>query len=271
MRVLLLIIIVTHLIKQGAFASIVICVYNNGAIYLAADSRVTAVAKTANTISATPKLLKFQKTCCAAITGNYGSDFYSKDTGKLIADINLLTELRIICERDYSSTERLTFRIKSVCNTLSESYAGFTELCRLTGLKADGASLMFAGYDNERTNFFVSVYYIGKTNNPPFVEVFNSGTSSTYLGVMGEDAFLGAVLFSPQDLPNKVEQSDELRVVLSSIRLGVPISESRMKQTILALFELHKKYATSMSADKGWIGEPYLIYEITKTEVKQLQ
>jgi hypothetical protein len=66
-------------------------------------------------------------------------------------------------------------------------------------------------------------------------------------------------------------RSSDFSVTIVGLFAGIPMPQERMVSCLLEMFRLHKLYAATFTNDKGWIGEPYVIYKITKTGVEQIR
>ena len=49
-----------------------------------------------------------------------------------------------------------------------------------------------------------------------------------------------------------------------------PIADERLTDCMVETFRVHKKHASRFQFDPGRIGEPYVVYKITKEKLERL-
>ena len=251
-----------------AEASLVICVYNSNAVYIASDSLVAEAHGAMKYQS--EKVFKLGETHMVGVTGQYGSDFIDDRTRKPICTVNLLSDLETQCKLLCSTTNSLEAKIQTIMNVLATNSAIYARLCSLAQNPNDGIALFFTGYDESNQRFFGSYSHMRGTSQPTLAAEFDSRTNSTSIYFLGEDRFLGTLLRNPERLPS-VGQSQGVVETLEHLNHGLPVAEDRLVNSLMEMFALHKTYASTYTTDKGWIGEPYVIYRITKKGISKLR
>jgi hypothetical protein len=253
---------------HSLMASLVICIYNNNELYVASDSCSTVVPKI-ETINSpvmqfqTKKIFKVTDTCCVSITGDFGMSLSNQITGQM-SKIFLPNGLETVCSNLNLAAEPLQSDIATVISRFNVRYSDYVNQALATGGNSkdiNGTRICFWGYDGSTHEFFGSSCYFNGTNDIILEAAFDSASSPNYIGLQGEDAFLPSVIRGPEKFAEL--HSNEFSKTIKDIYRGTPVSEASMMNCILEMFHLHKTYAAQMSSDKGWIGEPYVIYKIT--------
>jgi hypothetical protein len=252
---------------RSLMASLVICIYHNDELYVASDSCSTFVPKTGTVNDPvmqfqTKKIFKVTDTCCVSITGDFGMSLSNQITGQMSKTF-LPNELENICSNLNLAAEPLQSDIATVISRFNVRYSDYVNQVLATrGNSKDinGTRICFWGYDGSTHEFFGSSCYFNGTNDIILEAAFDSASSPNYIGLQGEDAFLPSMIREPEKFAEL--HSDEFSKTIKGIYRGTPVSEESMMNCILEMFHLHKTYAAQMSSDKGWIGEPYMIYKI---------
>jgi hypothetical protein len=137
----------------------------------------------------------------------------------------------------------------------------------------DPFKLQFIGFDPASSAFLSCVYSFHSTNATSFHTNFYFGPNQHGFGVgfQGEVNFLSALVFRRDPELAKLCRK-ELRKNLQELCLPTSrIPEQRLAQCLLEMFRLHKEHAARLGFDKGRIGEPYVIYKITKDRITQIR
>jgi len=251
------------------YGSLVISYYSGKALYLATDSLVTGVDGLNSYKS--EKVFSFGKNQMVALTGEYGTQISDKSTGKTVADLNLLSHLKARCELLCRSTNSLRTKIESILKDLESKSADYAQFCAHFGKTNTGIGVFFAAYDEVDKTFLGFYCQMFGTNHPALTTAFDSRTNQTFLGVMGEDHFLGTLLASPKTLP-PLHESKALSETLTALKQGLPVPEEKLTASLLEIFRLHKSFAKIITSgeDKGLIGEPFVIYRIMSEGIEKL-
>jgi hypothetical protein len=238
-------------------------------MYLATDSLVTGMGGLDDYNS--EKVFRFGKNQMVALTGEYGTHVVDKSTGKTVFDLNLLSELKAQCERLRVSTNSLRAKIESILNDLDSKCAEYAQFCARFGKTNAGIGVFFAAYDDATKTFLGRYCQMFGTNHPALTTAFDSRTNQTFLGVMGEDHFLGTLLTSPQTSA-RLHQSKALSETIAALKQGLPVPEDKLTASLLEIFRLHKSYAKVITSgqDPGLIGEPFVIYRIISEGIERL-
>lgn len=257
-----------------SFASLVICIYYNNQIYLGSDSLVHGQGgeKDFNT----PKIFQIADTCCVSITGNYGSTFRDTKTASIVLQIILPLELEKIC-RDLNSTHQpLEYKINTVIQQFGLKYVDcFRKLLSIgeDPRKIEDTRICFVGYDPLTKSFFQKSCLFRGTNQAALETRFerNSTSSEPYFSFQGEDHFLTALLTSSDDMFMKLRSDAFKRTMSQLVRFDSFVSDDSVANLMLEMFSLHKTNAASTGSDKGFIGEPYVIYKITSEQTSKIR
>ena len=256
-------------------ATLIIGLYNNDAVYLASDSRMTqpqgnGTRRTFNV----RKIFPISDTYCVSIANNYGGLIQETNTG-IVSLLLLPLELEVMCSNAYTVKQPIQSKITSIVSDFNSKYCEYME-SRLSPptIGEDVATrLCFWGYDDSRKAFICSSYLFDRTNRvPEGITFFVRGTNhvGSPVSLQGETTFLPAVLLA-KDKALAQLRTDELSITFGTIMAEVPIAENRVKDCILQMFELQKTHAAAYSTDKGWVGEPYVIYKLTKQGIVKLR
>jgi hypothetical protein len=266
MKTLLPVILVFALCQQS-WASLVIGIFNNDTLFVAADSQASELSSDKKMIHR--KIFKASDTCCVAITGQLGST-YKKDS-QVVGRVMLSEDLELISREVCLTTNLPREKISRVVSKFDSRYREFCAWQRKTGFEVQLTHLCFWGYDRMATNFFCGSYVYSNTNVVYSVP-FQRGAKAAGKPIMfvGENEFLPA-LISAKSGPLKELKSHEFERLTSEIlNEESPVPEREIEHYILELFDLHSKYAAKFSANKGRIGEPYVIFKITKETAVEL-
>lgn len=271
----ILILTLLLLISPLSMATLIIGIYNNGTVYLASDSQM--MARESNDTNATLRVRKvfpISDTYCVTIANNYGG--HIEDPITIQRSILLFpTELAIMCSNAHSAKRPIQSRIASLVADFDVRYSEYIQkkVPKTRGGKDVATLLSFWGYDDSRKAFICYSYYFEETNQLPRESTFLvRGTNHIggAIALEGEARFLPAVI-GAKDGPLAQLKSAELGTFFEAIIAEVPIAESHMTNCIVQMFELQRKYAAAYSTDKGWVGEPYMIYRLTTNKFVRLR
>ncbi len=266
-------VVLTLMPWNPSFASLVICIYHNNQLYLGSDSLVHGEGGEKN--FNTPKIFPIADTCWVSITGNYGSTFRDTKTGSIISRIILPLELGQIC-RDLNATNQpLEYKIITVAQQFGSKYIDCFEKRLSTGedlRKIEDTRICFVGYDPSTKSFFQKTRLFQGTKQAPLETKFerNSKINDPVFSFQGEDNFLPALLTSSDEIFIKL-RSDDLKRTMSQLRRpDSVVSDESVTNLMLEMFSLQKAKASSTVPDKGFIGEPYVIYKITTEQTTKI-
>lgn len=260
---------------HSLMASLVICVYQNNELYVASDSCSTIVPKAGTTdVPVThfqsKKIFKVADTSCVSITGGFGNSLTDQNNGQTSV-VFLPNELENICNNLNSKTGQLQSDIATTVLRFNMRYSNYVNHALAAGVNnkdIDGTRICFWGYDDSTRVFFGLSCFFQGTNSMVLEPAFDSASTPVYIGIQGEDTFLPSIIREPDKFAEL--RSDEFNKTIRDISAGIPVSEERMINCILKMFYLHKTYAAQLSSDKGWIGEPYVIYKITDKDLVKI-
>lgn len=262
--------IVISILCQRCEATLVISIYNNNAVYLASDSLLSPCDDRLKKING-PKIFMVSTNFCVAMSGLFGIPEKPR-TNQPSGLFVLSGELKSFCDEEYSQPKPLKNKVMSIGDHFDEADQAYLEKMKSEGISLlpedQGTRLYFVGYDSSRTNFvgLTSVYGIDIPDKVVFIRGVNHfGPPITE---MGESKFINAVVSSND--PRFKDVRSKIPKTFNEALYELPISEEDMTNLILQLFQLHKKYAASFYSDEGNIGEPYVIYKITKEGVKRV-
>jgi hypothetical protein len=255
---------------QSSEATLIIAIYNNNAFYVCSDSLVSQ--QDSNHFNA-KKIFEVSKTCCVSIANNYGGPVRDAGTGH-ISLLFLPNELDKECAEFSHSPEPLQSVITNITARFKSKYDDYMsrKLPNGTTNQDFKTRLCFWGYDDLNQSFFGYSCLFNGTNHNDLESVFERGAKNTAgpLWFQGEDSFLPGLIMS-QDKQLVALRTIEFNEGIQAIRAELPLADDRVVKSILEMFRLHKQYAPIYSSEKGWIGEPYVIYKITKEKIVQIR
>lgn len=266
-------IVLTFIAWSPSFASLVICIYHNNNIYLGSDSLVHGEGQEKD--FNTSKTFQITDTCLVSITGTFGSNFRDSKTGQVISQISLPSELGKIC-RDLNATNLpLEYRIDAVVRQFGLKYIEYFRKMLSIGedpQKIEATRLYFVGYDLSTKSFFGKSCLFHGTNQAAMETRFvrNSKNNLTDFSFQGEGNFLPKLLTSSDDMFLKLSSDDLKRTMNQLSRPNSVVSDDSVINLMLEMFSLHKANASSTGSDKGFIGEPYVIYKITSEQTLKI-
>lgn len=270
-RHLLLAITTLLVLSPHSEASLVISIYNNNAVYLASDSLLTPGLDESKKING-PKIFMVSTNFCVTMTGLFGNPI--TNTNHTPSGLFTLSDkLKGFCDEEYPQAKPLGAKIMAICDNFQTAHKNYLEKLKSAGVSLSPdhqeTVLYFAGYDSLQTNF-AGVQYVFGTNMTS-QGMFERGANNfeAPIAIFGEADFLSAIDSTNNDLRLK-EIRSKLPDTFMQMWDETPLSEKEMTDLILQLFQLHKTYAASFIRDEGNIGEPYVIYKITKDRVGRI-
>lgn len=260
---------------EGACGSLVVCACRSDAMFLASDS-LTAVTGNVSELEhlgphTSSKIFKVTDTCCAAVTGGFGHFFTQKNAG-IAFRVYLPDALEAICKNVSTAQIPLSNAMSAVTAQFGMAHANYIHWGTKAGLRPEDIEptrLSFWGYAKLEKRFFGASCLFAGTNDVILTRQFDSSQTPVYIAVQGEGTFLPSVIRDPDRLPN-LRSNEFSRTVKDFYSLN-PVSEERMVNFLLEAFEMQKKYASQFSSDKGWIGEPYVIYRINTEGITKIR
>jgi hypothetical protein len=255
-------------------ATLIIGLYNNDAVYLASDSLMTQTQGngTQRTFNVR-KIFPISDTYCVSIANNYGGFMQQLNT-RGISLLLFPAELAIMCSNACSVKQPSQSKITAIVSGFNLKYCEYMQnrLAPPTIGEDVATRLCFWGYDDSRKAFICYSYLFNGTNQLPQESTFFvRGTNhvGSALTLQGEATFLPKLLYA-KDGPLAQLRPDEISSTIGSVMAEIPIAENRVTNCILQMFALQKTHAAAYSADKAWVGEPYVIYKLTKQGIVKL-
>jgi len=255
----------------SAFASLVIMVYHNEAMYFGCDSALTR--DDGEPDGTDLKIHQFSQACCVSITGSARYDAISQ-TGKFNFLLSLPEILERSCAEQLTNPASLDEKMELIATRMKQAYCSLTNrlvaLTRGTGFP-DPTHLQFVGYDDRKNCFFVSSCILDGTNSV-HVELkkeYRGPHDPEPFTVEGEGGFLRALFQAekPEVLNLLPPEFEDTILDLDSTN---SIPDAKIVGFILELFHLHKDNAARLGYDPGHIGPPYRVFKITREKVIEM-
>ncbi len=210
---------------------------------------------------------------CVGMTGLFGIPIKAQTNQPPSGLFTLSDELKNFCDEEYSEAKPTSDKVLSIHDNFETAHQAYLKKAKSDGISLlpedQGTRLYFVGYDDSKSNF-VGITTVFRTNATDSDVVFVRGAN--YFGPpiteMGEAKFINAATSS--DDPKFKDIRSKIPKTFYQALYGTPLSEGDVVNLILQLFRLHKEYASSFYKDEGNIGEPYVIYKITKDGVKKV-
>jgi len=260
-------------LSRSAGASLVIVVYDHGALYVASDSLVTEPPPQQS--YTTNKIFQISDTCLACLTGSYDQRFFRLRAGEDLKMLNIRDDLEASCRNLLASRQPLATSMTRASQQASNSFYELVGLINGAGnsVPAPETALAFAGYDPINKSFFLKTITYS-TNGASARSAFWGKSIASDAGPLyfqGEANFLRQLFTNGADARFQQLRSPPLSRTYSKLNYDAPIAESELANFILDLFRLHKANAAVFGTDSGHIGEPYVIDKITKAGPKRLR
>jgi hypothetical protein len=257
---------------RSSLASLVIIIYHNETIYIASDSSGTS-STTGEGFATVQKIFKIANNHCVAVTGFAGHDIESS-SGKKLFTLNIPGSLERLSAEEFTNGGPLRSKMDSVTTRVNTEYCAFYSNGAAmlgTSYQHDPTRLSFAGYDPEKQCFTISSWVLDGTNAAAFAfaKECRGFSDATPFVVQGEAHFLQVLLSGEKPELTKLVSAESLGTVADLVSTN-DVSDNRLKSLILEMFQLHKANAVRLGYDKGWVGPPYRIFKVMKTNVVEL-
>ena len=258
-------------------ASLVIAIFNDDRLFLGSDSQATSFntnAAAAGPCETVAKMFPVSPTCFAAMTGYNGpiANAHSADTGG--GHSSLLDTLQKDSTNQYVLKTSLTNKIQDVVRDFYSTFNAFTERAELGGSSLHTAEslVVFWGYNHDNAAFFNDCFLFAPNGAVKRFCIFKRGKKEK----LGDNIlFQGETDFLREVLANREPKFASLRD--AAFKNGIKIinrnrymSDKAVVHFMLMLFHLHKDHARDFFPDEGYVGEPYVIYKITKKASAQI-
>jgi hypothetical protein len=249
---------------RSTLATLVICIYNDDAIYIASDGMVT---RNLQQPGIAQKIFVLSNSCCAYVTGFVGATLVLNQTSRETAS-ELAVVLEGLCAKHSEASESL----ERATNMLVDEFHGKqTEAVRrfLFWKGERGTQLGIVGYDQTKRMFFGSAYFFNGTNSPTSETYAANDPRAGAIHMAGQVKFLSSWHAGDKKLTGL--GSLQLRTTLNEIATFTPVPQNRVVSAILEMFQLQKEYAVKLGYDDVEIGEPYEVYKITKDAARRIR
>jgi hypothetical protein len=266
---------------EASIATLIIAMRHNDDIYVASDGMLTIGQGTSVQVSSTnAKCFRISDTCCVALANFAGFESASgNEPNSEMGSISLYDELQRISSQEYERHESLTQSGVNVLYQFKDWYGKCVALGmrnEMPNEKQVETSLLFVGYDPELNGFVERLdQFLPSAHNGFQVRLTNNNSiPKGYMRLLGESSFLSNILGN-----FIVEHDPKLTALLpEEVRLSVSNLMCTEKQldtpvvidAILRLYALDRRYAKQYFPQEGHVGPPYLIYQITKTNVTRI-
>jgi hypothetical protein len=255
----------------SSLATLIICIYNRNQIYLASDSQVSDCG--GKRIGSHNKIFPISQNCCIGLSGFCGGNPIQQSGGTFESS-SLTRTLENLCREASANDAPLVSKMDAIATRLSILHCAiFSNEVPTNGTNQSHflTKLQYAGYNATKHCFFSSSYMLDGTNGTHLEPVFERGSTNNECSVtfQGEDKFPSALLTTTNMRLYKL-RSAAFSEVIDDLKSGNSVSDARIINFMLEIFKLHKEHSASMGYDDGWIGEPYLIYKITKEGIVQI-
>jgi hypothetical protein len=254
---------------RSASATLIVAVYNHGALYIAGDSLWTTTRGGRGGLSA-DKIFQVSDTCLACISGD--CEFQSKATGSNV--FSLRDGLLQVCKEASTNGLPMPINVGRIAEVMSNSFIVFRSLvAQATPSYAPCTDLSFGGYDALSGRFFFITtrfstkgaatdtnYWSPASNNAPVQFI-----------VLGEGNFLTQLFMNRTNAELEKLRTPAFKEVWPNVVADNQLEQNKMAESILDLFRLHKKRAARFNTNEGSIGPPYSVYKITKEGVSVLR
>jgi len=231
----------------------------------------TAMA-TGKQVDSVQKIFRFSTNACAAITG-FAMLKVGGLAGKPGYSLNIAKALERLCERELPKSEPVEKKIALIAADLNLRCKVFFDdpVIKLpAALESERTRIQFAGYDPEKQRFFLKSLVLGVGDEPQFdVARELSEKKGELVSLQGETRFLKD-LISRKDRVLWSLVSPEFAKTADKLGSSTIVPGYLVKNYILEMFYLHRRYAANLSEDKGLIAPPYRVFKITKNKVTQL-
>ena len=265
------VLLVLLLVSPASFGSLVITIYHNEAIYIGSDSMATSMA-TGKQVDSVQKIFQFSTNACAAITG-FAMLKVGGLPGKPEYSLNVAKALERLCERELPKSDSVERKITLIAEDLNLRCKVFFDdpAIKLPGaLESERTRIQFAGYDPEKRRFFQKSLVLGAGEELQFDVAQEFGEKKgEVVSLQGEARFLKD-LISRKDRVLWRLVSPEFARTADKLAGSTIVPAHLVKDYMLELFYLHRRYAANLSEDKGLIAPPYRVFKITKNKVTQL-
>ena len=257
-------------------ASLVITAYRDHAIYVASDTLVSELDGTPQ--SHEKKVFQLGDTCLAAWTGLVRLG--PKEKACPNQTPSLYGALEKLCREYSASREPRAEQEDKLVREITREYRGYIQWALtngaspadLNGERLRGA-LSFAGYDPASKVFFGRTYCLQGTNEVSGRTDFNIGLNvvGASVGFQGESHFLSALVYGHDKKLTALCPKKYQMEISELLNPAATISEERLVDCLLEMLRLHQRHAARLGYDKGFIGEPYVVYKVTAEKITQIE
>lgn len=257
----------TFLTSVSAKATLIMAFCNGDSLYLGADS--LEKSRDYSYSNRVEKIRPVTEACCFTLTGIAAYNVPAKVKGGT-AHFDCPGEMERAFRRTQPQSPLLRAGMTNAVAAFEQLYKGFCRDAIVGGTtNLEKAYFTFWGYDDNSRSFFGLGWASDGTNAGAFHAVYDSRTNGGSLFLQGESDFLSAFIQNHNDFPS-VELSDSSKKTWDKIVFHQPVSEDEIVSEMVELFAVHRKYADKFGFDRGFIGEPYVIWRLRKNDAKRL-
>ncbi len=260
-----------QVLSQSSWASLVIMVYHDDTMYLAADSVGSYDGK--HRMHTVQKIFPFATNCCASITGFAGYDL-TNSAGEIGFSLDLVGALSSACVQQMTNPVALDEKIKTIANQVNEALNRYYDLLKkwpVGAMMPDGTMLQFVGYDAAADDFFVDFCKLDQTNvlTVQSTKKYRGPTDAQPFSMQGDFKFLQTMISGEK--PELVDlASEKFKDTLGKLTDGGPLDDASITNFLLEMYSLHTANAARLGYSQVLIGPPYRIFKITKQNVHEL-
>jgi hypothetical protein len=275
--------LVTALAYNESSGTLILSIYTNHKIYVAADSLVTTQDYKQSGLW--NKVFKLSPECCVALGGSYGGTVlriqtttnmrggYSGAVLMMQSTTNILsrdlcTELATICSNLYSVRIGLQDKITNCINLFSNKYAWHKQLWTTNPPPETNTfptCLIFQGYDENKGLFIKEAAFMADRNTNEIQTPFHEDDPHhppAFIAEFGDYTLAGLV--------QNRSKCEELKIAhlydrFQEMRGGQPVSEQVIKESILEMFAVVRT-----NSGPTLIGPPYRIYRVDTNGVAEI-
>jgi len=255
-------VIAAFLSNAQAKGTLIMAFCNGDSLYIGSDSlEMTLDGSYSNRVE---KIRSVAKGCCFSLTGLATYNLPSKVNGRTL-HFDCPQEMQNAFIETRFPSLPLLIRITNAVAVFERAFKSFcSEAIEGGANRADAFNqtyFTFWGQEEHSDCFYGLGWATEGTNDGIFHATFDSKRNPRNIFLQGESDFLLAFIKNHNDFPT-VELSDASKRTWDKIFSLQPVSDGEIIPEMVELFAVHRKYAPLLSSDRGFIGEPYVIWRL---------